>query len=324
MYLFPNLHKTLQKRQNLRIFCANITFEENLYIGGIVIERVIYGDILMVINFSMDFLSLYITSKLLHIKPSQFKLTLSAVTGALYALLILFFNPNASVNFIFSIITAFLLSFIAFGKQTTKNIIKNTCVFFVVNFALGGGITAICNTLNIWKNSRNIMINGTFDVLYGDLPFGLLIFLAILCGAFSFLSGKIIRKKNTQKDCELTITLNKQSVTLKGLIDSGNLLKEPISGKPVIIATFNSLRKIIPPELFDLLKNKTPNIPYNCQAVSRIRIIPTSTVNDKGVLLGIFPDSVTLDKKNVDVYIAITNDKDSFGDFSAIVPNEIF
>ena len=277
----------------------------------------------MVINFSMDFLSLYITAKLLHIKINQPKLTLSAISGAVYALLVLYFNPSSSVNFILSILTALLLSFIAFGKQTTKNLIKNTCIFFLVNFALGGGITAICNTLNIWKNSRNIMINGTFDVLYGDLPFGLLIILAIFCGIFSFLSGKIIRKKASVQDCELTVTLNKQSVTLKALIDSGNLLKEPISGKPVIIATFNSLRKIIPPELFDLFKNKSSDIPYNCQSVSRIRIIPTSTVNDRGVLLGIFPDSVILDKKNVDVYIAITTDKDSFGDFSAIVPNEI-
>ena len=277
----------------------------------------------MVINFSMDFLSLYITSKLLHIKPNHFKLSLSAITGALYALAILFFNPNVFINFIFSILTAFLLSLIAFGKQTIKNNIKNTCVFFAVNFALGGGITAICNTLNIWKNSRNIMINGTFDVLYGDLPFGLLIILAIICGLFSFLSGKIIRKRNTTKECELIITLNKQSITLKGLIDSGNLLKEPISGKPVIIATFNSLRKIIPIELFDLFKNKGTNIPHKCEYISRIRIIPTSTINDRNVLFGIFPDSVILDKKIVDVYIAITNDKDDFGNFSAIVPNEI-
>lgn len=291
--------------------------------GGIFIESVIYGDVLMVINFSMDFLSLYITAKLLHIKINQLKLTLSAILGAVYALLVLYFNLSSYLNFLFSVITAFLLSFTAFGKQTTKNIIKNTCIFFLVNFALGGGITAICNTLNIWKNSRNIMINGTVDVLYGDLPFGLLIILALLCGIFSFLSGKIIRKKATAKECEIKVTLNKQSVTLKGLIDSGNLLKEPISGKPVIIATFNSLRKIIPPELFDLFKNKSSDVPYNCQSLSRIRIIPTSTVNDRGILLGISPDDVVLDKKNVDVYIAITNDKDSFGDFSAIVPNEI-
>ena len=163
--------------------------------GEIIIERVIYGDVLMVINFSMDFLALYITAKIMHVKLINYKITISAAIGALYSLFILGFNINDSLTMILSLILSFVLTITAYGKQNIKSLIKNTAVFYLVNFSLGGGITAICNLLNVWQSKRNIMINGTYDVLYGDLPFGLLVLIGLFCGIFSLVSGNIVKRK---------------------------------------------------------------------------------------------------------------------------------
>ncbi|MBQ4115742.1 MAG: sigma-E processing peptidase SpoIIGA [Clostridia bacterium] len=287
------------------------------------IERIIYGDVLIIINFSMDFLALYITAKIMHLKLNSKRITLSSLIGALYSLVILSLNLSSAISGIISLAMAFLLTVTAYGKQKRITLLKNTVVFYIVNFALGGGITAICNILNIWQNKRNLMINGTFDVLYGDLPFGLLVLLALLCGAFSLVSGKLIKKKSAEKSCSLHITFNQNSTTLEALVDSGNLLREPLSGKPVIITAFNDMRKLIPIELIPLFKNKDTGCLGNNLYSAKVRIIPISTVNGNNLLFGLLPDKVSVDEKIVDVYVAITSDNDNFGGFSAVVPLEI-
>ena len=277
----------------------------------------------MIINFSMDFLSLYITAKIMHIKLKNYKITLSAFLGALYSLAVLGLNLTDNITIILSLALSFIMTLTAFGKQKLKPLTKNTAVFYLVNFSLGGGVTAICNLLNIWQSKRNIMINGTYDVLYGDLPFGLLVVVGFLCGIFSLFSGKIIKKKTAEQVCEISITLNKTTTSLTALVDSGNLLKEPISGKPVIITTFESVRKIIPIDLFELFKHKNTECLQTSNYNSKIRLIPASTVNHKGLLFAVYPDEIIINDKPTDAYVAITNDIDSFGGYSAIVPYEI-
>lgn len=287
------------------------------------IERIIYGDVLIIINFSMDFLALFITAKIMHIKLNSKKITLSSFIGAIYSLVILSLNLPPMCSGIISIGMAFLLTFTAYGRQKTTTFLKNTFVFYIVNFALGGGITAICNLLNIWQNKRNLMINGTFDVLYSDIPFGILALLALLCGLFSFVSGKLIKKKSAETICSLSISFNQNTITLEALVDSGNLLREPLSGKPVIIVSYSEMRKLIPIELIPLFKNKDTSCLEKSIFSAKIRIIPISTVGGNSLLFGILADKVILDKKEVDVYIAITPDSNDFGGFSAVVPLEI-
>lgn len=290
--------------------------------AGYTIERIIYGDVLMVINFSMDFLSLYVTARLMKLKLYPKRLTLSAVLGALYSLLALYM-PDGLVSTSASLFSALLMTFIAYGKQKYKDFIKNTATFYIVVFSLGGGITALCNLFNVWQNKRNIMINGTFDTVYGDIPFGLLVILGGICGLLSLVSGKYITKKQATKECSLTVKLNNGEVTLQALVDSGNFLTEPISGKPVIITVYDSVRKLIPIELISLFNNKDTTGWEEGIYSHKIRIIPTSTVNGKGLLLAFCPDSTLVDGKNVDVYVAVSSDIKDFSGFPAIVPAEI-
>lgn len=296
-------------------FCKKINTK-----GDLIIEKVIYGDVLMVINFSMDFLALYVTAKIMHLKPKHKLLTLSALLGAVYSLAVLALGLNGILGGIISLSAAFLLTFTAYGKQKPSALLKNTAVFYIVSFALGGGITAICNLLNFWQNRRGIVINGTFDVIYGDLPFGLLLILSAVCGLFSLITGRLIKRNVAKRVCSLCITLNGSTATISALVDSGNLLREPISEKAVIIASFGAVRSIIPVELLTLFKNKDISGLEDSPYRSRIRLIPASTVNGQGLLFGISPDRVTADGKEVDVYVALSSDALDFGGYQAIVP----
>ncbi len=275
----------------------------------------------MVINFSMDFLSLYITAKIMHIKLQSKKITLAAITGALYSLFILTTNPNSFLSSLLSISFSFLMCYIAYGKFKLSRYIKNTVVFFIVNFALGGGITAICNLLNMWKNNRNLWINGTFDVLYGDIPFGLLVVLAALCGGISLISGKIIKKQKSIKTAPLEITMQKITLSLTGLVDSGNLLKEPISGKPVIITGYETIRSLIPTELLSVFKTKDLSAIQHNTSSAKIRLIPTHTVEKEGLIFALLPEKITVNGDPVDAYVAVDTSTNNYGGYQAIIPS---
>ena len=47
--------------------------------------QIVYIDVLFIINFCMDFLSLYISGAFLHLKQSQKQLLFSALLGGCYA-----------------------------------------------------------------------------------------------------------------------------------------------------------------------------------------------------------------------------------------------
>lgn len=274
---------------------------------------------LLVINFSMDFLALYITSRILHIKTSPKRLTLSALLGALYSLIILLRELSGIIGFAVSVAFSLLLCLVAFGKSPPKAFIKTAVVFYTVNFALGGGITAICNLLNLWKNSRNLEVNGTFDILYGDVPFGYLAILGIVCGVFSLISGKFIKNKKTRKTCHITLKENGQCVVFEGLLDSGNLLKEPISGRPVIITGYRTVRPVLPPELLNAFKEQdTTGLKTDIQ--TKLRLIPVSSVGGSKLLFGFIPQSITLDGRKLDCCIAVENETKKYGECDALVP----
>ena len=271
----------------------------------------------------MDYLSLYITSKIMHLPQAHKRLALSAAIGAVYSVVLVAISPNGLLTALFSIAVSLLMTYTAYGKMRFARFAKNTAVFYAVSFTLGGGITAICNLLNIWQNSRQVVINGTFDTLYGDLPFGLLILLAFGCGLFSFISGKLIKKHGEMQICTLEIGIKTARLSLQALVDSGNLLREPISSKPVVIVTFDSIRPILPMEILNLFKNKNTSIEQSALKDAKIRFIPTSTVNGHGLLFAFSPDYVKINEDFADTYVAVDCNQKSFGDYTAIVPSSL-
>ena len=94
----------------------------------------------------------------------------------------------------------------------------------------------------------------------------------------------------------LTVTVNGKTVTARGMIDSGNLLTDPIDGTPVIPVNRALLMPLLSPELRNLLEQS----PMPLESLSglaeapRLRIIPANTATGKGMLLALRPERLTL------------------------------
>lgn len=139
--------------------------------------------------------------------------------------------------------------YIAFKPKNMKLLLKELILFYLVSFAFGG--CAFC-LLYFIKPQDILMRNG---YLTGTYP----IKIALLGGIVGFvivnIAFKVVKGKISKKDmfCDIEIFFKEKSVQIKAMIDTGNMLKDPISGMPVIVVEKGKLEQIIPKGIIDNL-----------------------------------------------------------------------
>jgi len=251
--------------------------------------QIIYGDVLFVINLAMDYLALYLTGTLLGLKKHSLKLVISAAIGALYAVAGVILEGNVWVSAILSAAVSLLMCYTAYGKCRMFTV---SIVFCGVNFMLGGAITALYGMI---YSSKKVLINGDVSTIYTELPPGWLIILAAVSALISYIWGRARSKRH--KIVHVAAYADAMQAEFDGISDSGNLLRDPISGLPVVVVSPDVMRGLVPDTLFgafeacDLgrLAEKSPKF------AGRIRIIPASTVTDKTLLPALRCDRILVD-----------------------------
>jgi len=98
------------------------------------------------------------------------------------------------------------------------------------------------------------MRNGLF---LGTYPLKTIILGTIIAFIIIVTSFKIVKTKITKKDmfCDIKIKLNQKEIKAKAMIDTGNLLKEPITNTPVIVVEHTLLYECIKKEILNNLEN---------------------------------------------------------------------
>ena len=77
-------------------------------------EKTVWGDLLFLVNFCMDFQCLFLTAKLLHRRFFAWRAALASALGALYAVAALFFQTAGGVAFLLDCLTCLLMCLMVF------------------------------------------------------------------------------------------------------------------------------------------------------------------------------------------------------------------
>ena len=268
--------------------------------------QTVYVDLYFFINFSMDLLCLYLTSRLLSTRLSLLRGCLAAALGGIYANISLFLNFGGLLGFALDTLCLVLLCAVAFlKKEKLRRLLPLSLVFAAVSATLGGIMTAIYYLFNR---------TGLFDFLRGGEGDGISVWLfaalALISALMTLWGGRGATRKMSASEVEIQITLDGKSVTLHGMTDSGNLLRDPLSGKPCIITDINKVSKIIPSCLRgngDML-SKIALLKGNSRR--RISLIPTQTATGESMLIGLREAHILIiqegRKKEVDAIIALS------------------
>ncbi len=283
----------------------------------------VYADLLFLINFSMDYLCLYICLRVLHRPIRLGRTVLAAAVGGIYSVLSLLFALDPMPALLLDIAACLVICFIAFTEKGRKigSVLLCTFLYFGISMMLGGCMTAIFNLLN----RLDLPLDGIAEDGISAYLFAIL---AAIAGIISLRSGQLISKRAAVHECMLTLKLHGQSLTVSGFVDTGNLIKDPLGGRPVVLIDRDALSKITDLSLFDTFaQGKIPPMPASSRKMI-FRIIPIHTAGGESLLVATAPDSLVISyekrKKNlsleVDALIAPSNIKKSADGYDAILP----
>lgn len=282
-------------------------------------EKTVFGDILFFVNFCMDFQCLFLAAKLLHRPFHVWRSAIFASVGAVYAVAALFFSTSGAIAFFLDLAVCYLMCFGAFYEKRagTGRVFSIFLVYFGVSFAVGGAMSGMASLLS----HLSLPVSESADV-----SSGLFFLLAAVGGASTFLWGRLTARRAGETRAMLRVTLDGVTAEFSGMVDTGNLLVDPISAKPVVLIAARAAERLLSPSVLGLLRrgdvsmlSRTPP-----ETARRIRACPTVGATGEGMLLAIAPDGAALltprGEESVSVLIAPVSLHTGFDGAEALLP----
>lgn len=242
----------------------------------------IYGEYLFLENFITGILLLLLTGRLSGQRPARVRLLAGGIIcGAGGFLILLPMQGIAPVGIRLAI--SIFITMTVFGGSSLGTILKKTCLFLGFTFLSGGAAMAFL----LWQQEPAISGGGALYVqpyTYGKLfCYGTLAF-ALTDGFVRLLQN--VRLERTVKG-KLEIFLNGQVFEMQAVLDTGNYLKEPLSGRPVILVDQIGAARF-PDTETEEMKSRSAVIPY--------RAVGT----DHGILLGFRSDKAVFEGRQME------------------------
>ena len=286
-------------------------------------EEEIYADVLFIINFSMDFLSLYIIGRLMHFRMKAGRVIAGASMGALYGVLELLIEGASVWKTAITLSVLLAMCAVAFGVRSRRTYFASAALTFGVSMLIGGMMTSAF--LKLGGEISYIEIGGTIETVYGDLPVWKFVVFALLSALATWGLGKLFRRKRAIRTCVFRMTFDGAENELTALVDSGNLLEEPVSGTPVIFLK-GKAAGMLPPYLLRAMKSGVASL--SSENVGKLRVIPSRTVTGTGILLAAVPENISLFLDGVwerrRALVAVDFSEGDYGGFEALVPEILF
>lgn len=243
-------------------------------------EITIYLDTLFLVNFSMDLFLLWLLRMILKLKGNWIRLAAGSAAGAFLSALALYgrlwmgaegaIESSGIVPALAWAASVFAISSlmvrIAFHPSSRREFFR-TETGLLLAAALAGGITEWAQTAWLSFRGETLALNSLGIV-------SILFFLAGSCLLADVL-WKVVQEAACERSCRYQVTLfyHGNQVSTEGFLDTGNRLKEPVTGRPVHVADRALVESI-------------------CPKVEKISMIPYRTIDGGGAVL----KAVTLDR----------------------------
>ncbi len=186
------------------------------------------------------------------------KIFLSAVIGTIPTIF-LFIDISKIYLLITTIIFAIIMSLLSYGFKSILYTLKNIAYMYLISIFLAGSLYLI----NTYFVIENIFFN--------------MIILLIISSIITWIYLKILTdlKNSNSNYYRIDIYLkDKPKIILNAYLDTGNMLNDPYSHKPIIL---------VPKDLIDATNEKIIFVPYH-------------TINNNGFLKCFSPQKIYIDK----------------------------
>ncbi len=271
---------------------------------------VLYADVLFIINFSMDFISLCLTAKILALNHRTLRYVTAAALGALGATTMTAIALEGLPGALCTLLLSVVMTLVAYGFASFGRFVVHTISLWGTGALIGGTVSALCS---LGDYSAMDAAVGSVNRPWGFIAFGVLIAWGVL---------RVIRPRLGQRNAEVSLTLGERSVTAQALVDSGNLTLDPIGGDYVIFLSMPLAGRLLGEHTAALLASNRPEeLPAELRR--RVRVVPTSSIKGQSICCAVIPDTVKVlpDKAPRRALVAVVDvPDDHFGGCEMLLP----
>ena len=275
------------------------------------ISLIIYADVLIVLNAYVDYILILSTEKIFKYEIKLMRRVCGAFLGAATSLSIFIPIHSKLLSFSIGLVSSLLICVVCFGFKKLGLLIKSCTVLYILSCTYCGIM------MLIWSVAQNdgIVINN--NVVYFNVSPMFLIVCTVVCYFVISAVSKLLNKRRAMPTCKVDISVKDRSISLKGMIDTGNTLHDQLSGLPVIVINKRSGLNLLKTDLNTVDADGLIEL-----GLDSFRIIPCSSAAGNGCLPAFKPDSIMMSVDGeysfVNAYIAVSNTDFSEG-FDAIV-----
>ena len=293
-----------------------------------VICMTIYIDVVFLENLVMNSIILIASGIILKKELKPIRILLASSFGAVYTIIGYVSVLEIYSNLVLKIILSILIIYVAFNPQTVKQLWKEILIFYLTSFVFGGVAFAL---IYIVKPQEILMKNGLY---LGTYPLKTVLLAGIVAFFIIISAFAIVKTRFKKKDmfCDVELKLNNRIIKTRAMIDTGNLLEDPITNTPVIVLEHTLLYECVPREILDNLENilggELSMIPNKIkdEYISKLKLIPFASLGKQnGMLIGMKADSLKVfqeeqEKECKNVIVGIYNNSlTKRGEYRALI-----
>ena len=266
--------------------------------------EIIYIDSLFFLNLIINYLILLSSAKVSNIPLRRLKLGLAAAGGGLYAIAALIPGLGVFSAWPVKIAAAVFMLLIAFGGE--RQFLRVCIIFFAISAAFGGAVYAAS------------MLGGYGDPLRGGIYIPVSLRVLLPSFALCYAAVTIVFRRSggsggrTVKS--LCIELGGEQNTVQALRDTGNHLRDPVSGKPCAIAEPESIAGLFPGAVMDIIVGSLMTPALALEALLEVpeygrlfRLVPYTAIGvPMSMLIAFRPDKAYVNGKETELLIAVS------------------
>lgn len=261
-----------------------------------------YLDLYIIENLLINYIIISCTSILTKNINSYKRKIIGALLGTIYSVFYLFPKFYLLYTLPSKIIFIVIVGLVSFVYTDKNNFLKILTMFFLVNIFICGSTYFIIYLTGIEHIKISFIIISTY------------ISCIILKKIYSDITLINHIKEFTK---EVTISFLGEDFKCTALLDSGNLLKDPLSKSDVVMVNSHLLKKYLPEnynyEYVDVSLAEEIINNLSKDISSRVRLIPYNhaTSNTTSMILGFKADYLQIDNKKIgNIVLGISNFKD--------------
>jgi len=261
----------------------------------------VYLDEALLGNALLNLAILWLTARFCFLPRLLWRLAVSALLGAVYAVMLFFPVPAFLAGLPTKVCVSLLMLAVAFAPLPIRRLGAAAAVFYLASFGLGGLVFG----LGYLVSGDNVAAS-----LYGFVEVPRRYLWPVIAGVLVITwlvgrsGGAFLRRRLARGlfHVPVRITLYGRSLVVGALVDTGNQLADPLTNHPVVVMELDAVQKLLPGELRQALeRDEEPDFQKILAGLgdrrwaTRLRLIPFQSLGrTHGLLLGFRPDQLEI------------------------------